>query len=394
MKNWQFNRIPQLIFGVDSRHRLAELMLSFGKRVLLITGQQSFDGQADARKLLQAWKDAGLIIVREKIGGEPSPAWVDACVQRHAHVGIELVVAIGGGSALDAAKAVAGLLPVQRSVMDYLEGVGAQLPYTGQALPFIAVPTTAGTGAEATKNAVLSRHGVDGFKKSFRHDSLMPAWAVIDPALMVSLPAKQIAANGLDAITQLIEGYTSTNATMLTDALALDGLRRALPALPKWVSNPHDVNAATDMAYAALVSGMVLAHTGLGAVHGLAAPLGAFFPIPHGVACGILLAETTTANIHALEVLDKHHPTLARYADIGRILMDQPMLTDHAATQALVAQLHQWQQAFNLPCLSDFGMTAAGIGLVVANSRGNSMKTNPVVLSDAVLSEILRREID
>jgi len=386
---WQFNRIPQIHFGVGARHELTRLLLSFGRRVLLVTGNHSFDAQADALLLRQQWQAAGLSIIREKVIGEPSPDWVDECVARHANSQIDCVLAIGGGSALDAAKAVAGLLPVQRSVMDYLEGVGPELNYTAQALPFIAVPTTAGTGAEATKNAVLSRHGVEGFKKSFRHDSLMPRFAVVDPEWMLSLPSEQIAANGLDAITQLIEGYTSTKANMMTDALALDGLRRGLPALPRWVDNPLDVDAASDMAYAALVSGMVLAHAGLGAVHGMAAPLGAFFPAPHGAVCGILLAETTKQNVLALQAEDASSEALVRYADIGRLLLNDPTLSKNHALTLLVEQLQNWQQDFNLPKLSAFAMTKADIPRVVANSRGNSMKTNPVVLSDAVLTEIL-----
>jgi alcohol dehydrogenase len=364
---------------------------------LLITGAHSFDAQADSVELLAQWEKAGLTLWREKVQGEPSPEWVDRCVQRYAQHDIQLVIAIGGGSALDAAKAVAGLLPIQDSVMNYLEGVGAQLVYAGQALPFIAgqalpfiaVPTTAGTGSEATKNAVLSQHGADGFKKSFRDDSLMPRYAIVDPEWMLSLPPSQIAANGLDAITQLIEGYTSISANMMTDALALEGLRRGLTALPRWVANPRDVLAATDMAYAALVSGLVLAHAGLGAVHGMASPLGAFFPAPHGAVCGILLAETTRQNINALMQNAVTSVALARYADIGRLLLDDPTIKEESALILLVEQLQQWQDVFKLPRLADFGMTTADVARVVANSRGNSMKTNPVVLSDTVLSDIL-----
>jgi alcohol dehydrogenase len=358
--------------------------------VLLITGDASFAKLADFSSLMTAWRAAGLQIFHERVSGEPSPDWVDACVARHAQAELDLVLAIGGGSAIDAAKAVAGLLPVQESVLCYLEGLGIEKSYTGQALPLIAVPTTAGTGAEATKNAVLSRHGAEGFKKSFRHESLMPVWAVIDPEWMLSLSPVQIAGNGLDAITQLIEGYTSTRANPLTDALALQGLRLALSALPRWVAQPECLACAQDMGFAALASGMVLAHTGLGAVHGMAAPLGAFFPAPHGMVCGLLLAETTRANLHALAAEDVQHPALARYAQIGRLLPDaQPDWDDAQANVHLLNRLFAWQAAFSLPTLADFGMTAADIARVVANSRGNSMKTNPVFLSDAVLGDIL-----
>ncbi|MCI4411063.1 MAG: iron-containing alcohol dehydrogenase [Thiotrichales bacterium] len=389
MTQWQVARLPQILFGAGVSSQLLEHLLHFGKRVLLVTGAHSFDKQAKAAELLQSWREAGCVVFHERVSGEPSPRWVDDCVLRHAASQIEVVVAIGGGSALDAAKAVAGLLPIKHSVMDYLEGVGPQLAYAGAALPFIAMPTTAGTGSEATKNAVLSQSGEGGFKKSFRHDSLMPVWAVIDPTWMLSLPAQQIAFNGLDAITQLIEGYTSLNANPFTDGLALAGLEKAFLALPRWFVNPNDLSAASDMAYAALLSGMVLAHAGLGAVHGLAAPLGAFFPAPHGAVCGILLAECTATNIAQLQVTAQNSPALSRYVRIGRLLMDDPTLSDASALLLLVEQLRQWHQQFALPSLSAFGMCDADIPLVVANARGNSMKTNPIELNDAQLATIL-----
>lgn len=389
--HWQLARLPQVLFGEGVSQQLKSILSSYGQRVLLITGAQSFDRQPQSRNLLASWQMAGFTLWHERVATEPSPQWVDGCVAQHAEHHIEVVVAIGGGSALDAAKAVAGLLPVKRTVMDYLEGVGPELPYTAEALPFIAMPTTAGTGTEATKNAVLSQTGEGGFKKSFRHDSLMPRWAVIDPSWMLSLPAQQIAFNGLDAITQLIEGYTSSKANDFTDALALAGLGKAFLALPRWFANPKDGQAAEDMAYAALMSGIVLAHAGLGAVHGLAAPLGAFFPAPHGAVCGILLAECTAMNIEQLQAQQPESETLARYARIGRLLMKDPTLSDASAKLGLVEQLRQWHQDFALPGLSHFGVTHQDISRVVANARGNSMKTNPMLLSDEQLTQILFR---
>ena len=387
--NWQLSRLPQVLFGEGVSAQLTNLIQSYGTRVLLITGAQSFDAQPQSQSLLTAWQQAGFRLWHERVSTEPSPQWVDACVAQHAENAIQVVVAIGGGSALDAAKAVAGLLPVQRSVMDYLEGVGLELPYTAEALPFIAMPTTAGTGTEATKNAVLSQTGEGGFKKSFRHDSLMPRWAVIDPSWMLSLPRQQIAFNGLDAITQLIEGYTSSKANLFTDGLALAGLERGFAALPRWFDHPQDLQAANDMAYAALMSGIVLAHAGLGAVHGLTAPLGAFFPAPHGAVCGILLAECTAMNIEQLQAQQPESESLARYATIGRLLMQDPTISDASALVLLVEKLRQWHQAFALPSLSHFGLNQHEIPRVVANARGNSMKTNPVLLSDVQLTEIL-----
>lgn len=387
--NWQLARLPQILFGEGVSQQLTSLITGYGQRVLLITGAQSFDAQPQSQSLLASWREAGLTLWHERVANEPSPQWVDGCVVQHAEHHIEVVVAIGGGSALDAAKAVAGLLPVQRSVMDYLEGVGPELPYTAQALPFIAMPTTAGTGTEATKNAVLSQTGEGGFKKSFRHDSLMPRWAVIDPSWMLSLPAQQIAFNGLDAITQLIEGYTSSKANDFTDGLALAGLEKGLAALPRWFDNPQNGQTASDMAYAALMSGIVLAHAGLGAVHGLAAPFGALFPAPHGAVCGILLAECTAMNIEQLKAQQPESETLERYARIGRLLMKDPTLSDASAQLLLVEQLREWHQDFALPGLSHFGVHETDISRIVANARGNSMKTNPIQLTDAQLTQVV-----
>lgn len=391
-KIWQLDRLPQVRFGAGAAADLPRLLQPLGRRVLLVTGERSFDRQPGAACLLQSLAEAGFEVWRARVSGEPSPEWVDACVAEFCVHDIEVVLAIGGGSALDAAKAVAGLLATGRSVMDFLEGVGPELPYPGPALPFVAMPTTAGTGSEATKNAVLSRQGAGGFKKSFRHATLMPVWALVDPEWMLSLPAQAIAANGLDAITQLLEGYVSANANPLTDALALEGLRRALPALPRWYANPQDLAAASDMAYAALVSGMVLAHAGLGAVHGMAAPLGALFPAPHGLVCGMLLAHTTQQNLMLLQARQDPAAQQAygRYASVGRLLADRHDMSDAQAIEHLLAQLFAWQEAFALPGLSSFGVGEQDIPAIIAGSRGNSMKTNPVLLSDADLDRILR----
>lgn len=386
---WQINRLPEVIFGVGTFEKLPAILQAHGQHILLITGQQSFTQQPLANDFLHQCRLFNLTLHHERVAGEPSPEWVDHCVKQYANTPIDILVGIGGGSALDAAKAVAGLLPIQRSVMDYLEGVGPELTYEGAALPFIAVPTTAGTGAEATKNAVLSRTGKEGFKKSFRHETLMPKYAIIDPSLMQSLPRHQIAANGLDALTQLIEGYTSLKASPFTDALAMNGLQHGFNALPQWFQDPHDLVAAESMAWAALSSGMVLAHSGLGAVHGMVAPLGALHGINHGLGCGILLAETTAKNIEVLTEQANNDAALAKYATIGRLLLQDDSLQDASALRLLIEKLREWQDDFNLPKLSSFGITKNHLPIIATNSRGNSMKTNPVLLSDKDLIDIL-----
>ncbi|MDH5379060.1 MAG: iron-containing alcohol dehydrogenase, partial [Gammaproteobacteria bacterium] len=293
-------RLPAIEFGSGSFSRLPQIAGQFGSNVLLVAGGKSFLESRHWAWLRQHWQANAVHVSLCQIRGEPSPVWVDEVVAEFSNAKIDVVIAIGGGSALDAGKAVAGLLRLGRPVTDYLEGVGPELPYEGPAVPFIAVPTTAGTGSEATKNAVLSVQGEDGYKKSFRSDQLIARYAVVDPELLETCPPALIAANGMDALTQLLESYVSTRANPFTDSLALSGLTAVRKGLIEWYEKGASAKEAqTQMAYASLLSGITLAQAGLGSVHGLASPLGAFFPIPHGVACGTLLAEATAVNIQA-----------------------------------------------------------------------------------------------
>jgi alcohol dehydrogenase len=303
----------------------------------------------------------------------------------------DLVISLGGGSVLDAGKAVAGLLPHRVSVMNFLEGIGTG-HYAGPALPYIAVPTTAGTGSEATKNAVLSVQGPQGFKKSFRHESLVPAYAVVDPELLTTCPPAQIAANGMDALTQLMESYVSSKANPMTDALALSGIRAVKDGFfPAWEggSNAGAAMGRAAMAYGALISGITLAQVGLGAVHGLASPLGAYFPIPHGVVCGTLLAAATEINIQALRRRHAHHPALAKYAELGALLSGKPAASAETAHADLINLLHEWTMRLALPLLREYGVEQSDFPKIVANCRGTSMKTNPIVLDDDEVRAIL-----
>jgi alcohol dehydrogenase len=295
---------------------------------------------------------------------------------------------------LDAAKAIAGLLGPGNSVMDHLEGVGPELPYHGPSTPFIAVPTTAGTGSEATRNAVLSVHGKEGFKKSFRDEQLVPEYAVVDPDLLASCPPHLIAANGMDAFTQLLESWVSSKANPLTDALAWSGMEAVRDGLLAWYEGGQGAAAGREkMAYAALLSGITLAQAGLGSVHGLAAPLGAFFPIPHGVACGTLLEAATRVNIEVMEAREPANPALEKYARAGRLLHGMADVDDAGARRFLLQVLGEWTGRMHLPRLGEFGVTEADVAHIVTNSRGSSMKTNPVVLSDPEIANILHARL-
>jgi alcohol dehydrogenase len=269
--------------------------------------------------------------------------------------------------------------------------VGKNVAYRGPSTPFIAVPTTAGTGSEATKNAVLSVQGPEGFKKSFRDECLVPEYALIDPDLLTTCPPELTAADGMDAFTQLLESYLSIQANPFIDALAWSGMGAVKQGLfAAWAGNePEAALGRGAMAYAALLSGITLAQVGLGSVHGLASPLGAYFPIPHGVVCGTLVAAATEINIRALQAREPHHPALAKYAQVGRLLTDDDSLGDDTARTALVTLLAEWSDLLQLPRLNRYGVSEKDFPLIVANSRGSSMQTNPIKLTDAEILAIL-----
>jgi len=330
--DFSLSRLPHIEFGSGALARLPVIAHGYGTHALLVTGAGSLKNSPFWPSVTDGLSAQGISWLHLAIPGEPSPQMVDEAVRALRAEAIDVVIGIGGGSALDAAKAIAGLLKPGNSVMDHLEGVGLELPYAGPATPFIAVPTTAGTGSEATKNAVLSIQGTNGFKKSFRDEKLVAQIALVDPDLLATCPPAVIAANGMDAFTQLLESYVSTRANPFTDALALSGLRAARDGLLAW----HEGGAAAHearsrMAYASLVSGVCLAQTGLGSVHGLAAPLGAFFPIPHGVVCGTLLAAATRVNIDVMQEREPDNPALAKYAQVGRLFRGRSLTATASA---------------------------------------------------------------
>lgn len=392
ISSFTVSSLPRIVFGEGTLTQVPLHAASFGKRALILTGGHSFRDSLYWGKLVSGLQVQGVSWEVESVEAEPSPQLVDDTVCTWRDSRIDVVIGIGGGSVLDAAKAVAGLLPNGNSVMDHLEGAGPELPYSGPPTPFIAVPTTAGTGSEATKNAVLSFQGPQGYKKSFRHDLLVPRVAVVDPLLLASCPPSLIAANGMDALTQLLESYVSRRANQFTDALALSGLDAVRTGLLDWYAgNENAASGRSKMAYAALLSGITLAQAGLGSVHGLASPLGAFFPIPHGVVCGTLVAVATEMNIRALRERAPDSRSLVKYTQIGRLLNGKPGLPSDEARQLLVQTLRDWTQRMSLPRLGSYGIQESDIPRIVANCRGSSMRTNPVELTDVEVSEVLKQ---
>ncbi len=391
-------RLPRILFGAGTVERVPAIVAGHGRRALLVTGGRSLAASGRRGDLIAGLEATGVVVVGElAVTGEPDPAVVDGAVDANRDAAVEVVLGVGGGSVLDAAKAIAGLLRTGTSILDHLEGVGAQLPYPGPAVPLVAVPTTAGTGSEATRNAVISERGPGGFKRSFRDERLVAADAVVDPDLLAGATREGIAANGMDALTQLLESYVSLRAGPVTDALALAGLEAARDGLSAWHSDPDgpEAPAARErMALAALLSGICLAHAGLGAVHGLASPLGALFPVPHGAACGATLAAVTAVNVSALADRDPLSPALERYARLGRLLARLPETTsDREARGALVIALSKLTATLAIPRLREFGVGAGDFPAIVAGSRGSSMRTNPVTLTDEELGAVLRATV-
>jgi alcohol dehydrogenase len=392
--NFEIARLPRVAFGANQLKLVPQLAKSYGQRALLVTGAKSFIESSHYENWGTAMRQSGMAWETFTVAGEPSPQLTDEAAAQFRSANIDVVIGIGGGSVLDAAKTIAGLLRIPNSVMDFLEGVGPELPYPGPSVPFIAVPTTAGTGSEATKNAVLSVQGQNGFKKSFRHEMLVPQYAILDPDLLATCPPAQIAANGMDALTQLLESYVSTKANPFTDALAMSGIRMVRDGLFDWHDDtPRAADARGELLYAAWLSGITLAQVGLGSVHGLAAPLGAFFPIPHGVVCGTLVAACTEMNLTAIEQRAPESDVLWKYAHVGKVLVQDMVLDDASGRDALLQTLTRWTEQLRLPRLSDYGMTEADIPHVVANCRGSSMKTNPVLLTDQEVAHILKQRL-
>jgi len=383
-------RLPRIEFGQGTLSTLPGILQQYGNHALLVTGSHSIEQGNYWQLIVDSLTTINCKWEQVKINQEPSPELVDNIVKQFKHEQFDVVVGIGGGSVLDAAKAIAGLLLINHSVMDFLEGVGPELSYPGPAVPFIAVPTTAGTGSEATKNAVLSKQGKDGFKKSFRDDQLVAEHAIIDPDLLTSCPPSLIAANGMDALTQIMESFVSTKSNILTDALAISGLRCCREGLLNWYEQKNNQAVAREsMAYASLISGINLAQTGLGSVHGLASPLGAFFPVPHGVVCGTLLASATKMNIEAMLLREPDNLALDKYARIATILCNKKFKQKTEAFSALIELLNNWTDVMQLKKLREYDVNVNDHEKITQHCRGSSMLTNPIVLTDSEIKNIL-----
>jgi alcohol dehydrogenase class IV len=378
---FEFATATRVVFGAGKLAEAGDAVRALGgTRVLVVSGKSA--ARADKLEALLAAKSVA--VVRLSVTGEPTVEIAREGARLASSC--DCVAAIGGGSALDLAKAVAALAANGGDPLDYLEVIGRGAPLTKPSLPLVAIPTTAGTGSEVTRNAVL-KCKESGVKASLRSPHMLPRVAIVDPDLLEGAPREVLAASGLDALSQNIEPFVSARANPMTDALAREGIRRSVRSLSRAVREAPDASAREDLALASLFGGMCLANAGLGAVHGFAAPAGGMYDAPHGAVCAALLAPALEVNLRALRARAPASPRLDRFRELATILSGDP---DARAEDGVVAA-RALVDALGVPGLSRYGMTDADLAPLCAKAKvASSMKANPIELTDDELLEIAR----
>ena len=378
---FEFATATRILFGPGKRWETAQAVAGLGAKGLLVTGARP----DRAQWVKQALPEAELTFF--SVPGEPTIEMAERGAELARARGAEFVIAVGGGSVIDGGKAIAALATNRERAMNYLEVIGTGKPLLEAPLPFIAIPTTAGTGAEVTRNAVLGsrEHRV---KVSLRSPKMLPSAAIVDPELTYHLPAELTASTGMDALTQLIEPFLGRRANPLTDAICRDGIPRAARALPRAFADGQDREARQEMALASLLGGLALANAGLGAVHGFAAPIGGMFPAPHGAVCAALLPHALTVNLAALQARGEDAGALARFHELARLLTGRAGATPEEG----IAAVTELCKALKIPKLSAHGIASQDFAELAARAaQASSMKANPITLSTEELTEILAR---
>lgn len=382
---FEFATANRIIFGEGVLSEIGPLVRELGRRALVVTGAHP----QRAQPLLDQLAAASVAYAVFPIAGEPGVPDVLAGVQVAQAERCDLVLAYGGGSAIDGGKAIAAVSTNRGDIFDYLEVIGRGKPLVEPSLPVIAIPTTAGTGAEVTRNAVLFAPD-QRVKVSLRSPTMLPRVALVDPTLTYDLPPAVTASTGMDALTQLVEPFVSARANLMTDAICREGLRHAVHALRRAYVDGSDTDARRDMAFASLCGGLALANAGLGAVHGFAGPFGGMYKAPHGAICAVLLGPVFAANVAALQGRLPGSPALARYRAVAEILTGRPA----ASLDEASAWLRDLCAALQIPGLTTYGFAMADAPDLIAKAQvASSMKANPIVLTaeelTAVLSEAL-----
>jgi alcohol dehydrogenase class IV len=384
--NFTFVSAGHIIFGPGSARQVAGRAAGLGRKVLVVTG----GNPERSARLLRDLDDANLLSLRYQVAAEPDVETVEAGARLAREAGCDLVIGMGGGSVMDAAKAIAALATNRLPIYDYLEVIGKALAFQQPPLPCIAVPTTAGTGSEVTRNAVIRsrRHRI---KVSLRSAGMLPAFAVVDPELTLDLPPAITAATGFDALCQLLEAYVSKRANPLTDSLCREGLIRCSRSLQAAASDGSNLGARTDMALASLFSGLALANAGLGAVHGIAGPLGGLHNAPHGAVCARLLPSVAAANIAALKADGDFAAGLERYTEIARILCRNPTAEASDGVHWLRAAANQLE----IPSLDRWGLDPREVPALAEQAmQSSSMKGNPIKLGRQALEHAIYQALE
>lgn len=382
---FEFATATRIVFGAGRLNEVGSLAKAFGKRALVVVGKTAVRAEPLLERLRKAAFESALLAVP----GEPEIATVQEGTALAKREGCEFVISFGGGSVLDAGKAIAAMMSNDGDLLDHLEVVGKGEPLTRAPVPFIAIPTTAGTGSEVTRNAVLAAPE-RRVKVSLRSPLMLPNIALVDPELTHDLSPAITARTGLDALTQLIEPYVCSRANPMTDALCVEALPRVARSLREAFRNGRNSAAREDMTVASLFGGLALANSGLGAVHGFAGPLGGMLPAPHGDLCAALLPHVIEVNLRALRERKTDSEMLSRYEHIARLVSGNPT----ADADALIEWTRDLVADLGIPRLRTFGLTKADFGECIEKAaRASSMKANPIVLTPVELEEILERAL-
>ena len=383
---FEFATASRILFGRGALRQAGAIGRELGRRALVVTGRSA----ARAEGLIAALRRGGIECATFAVAGEPTAELVQRGVERGRQAKSDLIIAIGGGSAIDAGKAIGALLTNEGDPFDYLEIIGRGKPLTKPSTPVIAIPTTAGTGAEVTRNSVLGSPA-HRMKVSLRSPLMLPRVAIVDPELARDLPPAITASTGLDALTQLVEPFVSSKANLMTDGFCREGITRAARSLRRAVESGGDMVAREDMALASLFGGLALANAGLGAVHGFAGPLGGMFPAAHGAVCAALLPHVMEMNVAVLRARQPDSEGLRRYDEVARIVTGR---NEAAATDG-VLWVRELCGALGVPPLAAHGVTRNDFGMLVEKAAAaSSMKGNPVALAREELLEILERALE
>lgn len=389
-----FSRTPAIHFGTKTTLELSKIASRYGSHALLVIGSASLEKSGRLLYYTDSLELRGMKVSTYSVKGEPSPEIINEAVNQFYDECVDVVISIGGGSVIDAGKAISAMLPSGESIINYIEGVGTKV-YNGCKIPFIAIPTTSGTGSECTNNAVISKVGRNGFKRSLRHENLVPDVALVDPELTLSCPKSITAACSMDAFAQLIESFVSTQSNAMTDALAWSGLQQMIKnMIPAYNNGDVDLKARIGVAYGAMQSGLALTNAGLCVTHGFASSIGGMFDIPHGIVCGRLLPAALDVTIRELKRSQIESPEaeemLYKHAVVAQLITGDNFSDIDTVNDKMITKLYDWVEYMELPRLAEYGISENDF-MFIAGKTG--CKNNPVQLTNEQLCEILSKAL-